>query len=321
MLPLDVRPATSADVSVAAQKFPDLHPDRWREEGNRRSLVAVLDDVIVGHARGIDNTFHPTSRVTVLEVAEDADNRIEVGRALLRELVAVSRLPLALKVTASMTFERQLARDLGGVAIQAMPRWRHVVSPEFRAWASQHRGEIEAYQERPASDALNLQVQHYIAQHASWSPAADPATLRDELAADDAPESTHPSSVVLRRDGRTVAAALVWTDVLEPWGGREVTLVTEHHDDDDARADLEACLAGVIDRSEDGAVLLIDSHATERVETLLARDLPKPPPTATDEWTAIVEIPVGTGPEPGAMPRGILPADAGWIEADFLPQP
>lgn len=320
MLAFDVRPATSADVSLAAQDFPDLHPDRWREGGNRRSLVAVLDGVILGHARGIDNIFHPASRVAVLEVDESTERRVEVGRALLRELAAVSSLPLALKLSASMTFERSLARDLGGVAIQAMPPWRHVVTPDLRAWATAHRGDVQNYQAHPCSDVLDLQVRHYIAQHASWSPAADAATLHEKFAPEHTPHGTHPSSVVLRRDGRAAAAAIVGTDVIEPWGGREVTLVTERHDDDETRAELEACLAAVIDQCADGAVLLVDFHATERVEMLIARGLPQPPPSPTDGWVAIVEIPVGAGPEPRAMPQGLLPAEASWIEADYLPQ-
>ncbi|WP_154792809.1 hypothetical protein [Occultella kanbiaonis] len=71
---MHVRPATTADVETSRGRFDDLLPDRWRGGNNRRSFVAVdPDGRVLGHCRGIDNDFHPASRVLVLEVLPDVE--------------------------------------------------------------------------------------------------------------------------------------------------------------------------------------------------------------------------------------------------------
>lgn len=165
-----------------------------------------------------------------------------------------------------------------------------------------------------ASDAvelLDLIVSHYLAQHAAWSPADEP-TLRTEFAADAEPGGYAPRSRLLRRDGRIVAAAMVW-----PGDEAEASLLTDRHNDPASRADMEACLAGVIDASPEGAVLLIDSHLTEPVEYAMMRDLPGPAPEEAGAWLAIVALPVPGGPVPIPLPRGLVPPEAGWIEDEL----
>lgn len=78
---------------------------------------------------------------------------------------------------------------------------------------------------------------------------------------------------------------------------------------------MEACLAGVVDRCGDDDVLLVDSHVTEAVETAMMLDVPGRFPG--DGWTAIVALPVPGGLRPAAMPPGLLPDRARWIERDF----
>ena len=73
---------------------------------------------------------------------------------------------------------------------------------------------------------------------------------------------------------------------------------------------MEACLAAAIDRSADGDVLLIDSHVTEELESSMMRDVPGPPPHPADTWTAIVGIPVPSGPAPTPLTDAQIPADA-----------
>ena len=80
---------------------------------------------------------------------------------------------------------------------------------------------------------------------------------------------------------------------------------------------MEACLAAVIDRSADGDVLLIDSHATEELESAMMRDVPGPAPHPQDTWTAIVGIPVPGGPAPIPLSAELIPAAAAKL-ADHL---
>lgn len=313
------RPATAADTDSAS--LTDLLPDCWREGNNRRSLVAV-DQVgrVLGHCRGIDNDFHPDSRTFVWEILEEEhlgdSSWAEVADALLRAHVEVSTLPLSLKPSAEETELIEVCARHGGILVQLMPPWRYVVGVPLRAWAAEHRATTDGLAAEPAGEArgeemLDVYVEHYTAQHARWSPAAEGPRLRAENAPDFVPGtagSFDPArSTVLVRAGRIVAQALVWPP--DEDGAVEVTLQSHPHEGPTARQDMEACLAGVVERSAEGNVLLIDSHLTEELESAMVRDLPGPPPHPGDTWTAIVGIPVPGGPDPLPLPRDLVPAD------------
>ena len=313
-------PTSQGHLEAARDLLPDLLVDRWRPGDNRRSFVALVDGRVVGHVLGVDNSVHPDSRVLVLEVLAHARGR-GVGTSLLAAQIAVSDRPLHVKLYASARAGRALARRVGGVAVQATPPWRYAINAALRAWAARRSSGAEKPTAADAPELLDLEVRHYLDQHARWSPAAEGA-LRAAFAADVHPggdDGFDPQrSVVVRRGGDIVAAGLVWPQHSgPPVAGREVSLICLQHGDLRARVDLEACLAGVIDRCDDADVLLIDSHVTESVETAMLGDLPGPEPFPGDEWMAIVAIPVPGGPEPVAMPSGLVPAEARWIEQEF----
>lgn len=316
---IEIRPATDADVEGGRETMPELLVDHWRPDGNPRSLVAVQDGRVVGHARGIDNEFHPRSRVLVMDVLPDY-RRKGIGSALLAAQRSVSDRPLELKIYARMTGARALARRFGAVAIQATPPWRYPMAPALRVWAASHSANAGSVDPADGPELLDLEVRHYVDQHASWSPA-EAAAVREEFAANYQPGS--PSaydsnlSTVLRRDGRIVAAALVWP--FDPGSaGNEVSLICEQHGSLIGRSDMEQCLGELITRCGDDTVLLIDSHVTQTVEAAMLRDLPGPWPDDRDGWMAIVAIPVPGGPAPLAMPAGLLPPEARWIEDEFI---
>lgn len=315
MVACSTRPATTTDAADPA--FEDLLPDRWREGDDRRSLVATdRAGRLLGHCRGIDNVFHPFSRTLVLEVRDGAP-WAEVADALLAAQIAVSALPLHLKPTAHEPELLGLCARHGGVLVQLMPPWRYVVDPALRTWAAAHRTTADgltadALDETRREEMLDLYVEHYTAQHARWSPAAAPAQLRAENSPDFAPGgegSVVPGrTAVLVRAGRIAAQALAWPP--EPDGGTEISVQSRPHEGPTARRDMEACLAAVIERSDDGDVLLIDSHVTEELESAMMRALPGPPPHPEDTWTAIVAIPVPDGPAPIPLPAERIPAGA-----------
>lgn len=312
---MTTRPATTADA--ADPVFEDLLPDRWRDGDNCRSVVATdTSGRLLGHCRGIDNSFHPDSRSLVLEVLE-GEPWTEAADVLLEAQIAVSTLPLRLKPAAHEPELLDLCARHGGVLVQLMPPWRYMVDDSMRAWAAEHRTTSDGLRAGDVHDArreemLDLYVEHYTAQHARWSPAAAPAELRAENAPDfvaGAEGSFDPiRSVVLERDGVIVGQALAWPP--EPDGGIEITLQSTPHEGRTARVDMEACLAAVIDRSADGDVLLIDSHITEELESAMMRDVPGPPPHPEDTWTAIVGIPVPGGPAPAPLANAQIPGDA-----------
>lgn len=315
-----MRPASAEDVEAARDLLPDLLVDRWRPGGNRRSFVALAGAEVVGHARGVDNDVHPDSRVLVAEVL-DAHRGRGVATALVQAQVDVSHRPLRVKLRASDVAGRALARRLGGIAVQACPPWRYAVTPALRAWAVQHRASVQVPSAHDAPELLDLEVRYYLDQHAGWSPAHE-TSLRETFAVD-----LHPGeggfgprrTTVLRVGGRIVAAALVWPHHPgPPVAGAEVSLICADHGDPASRAGMEACLAGVVDRCSDDDVLLVDSHATEAVETAMMRDVPGPGPFPGDGWLAIVALPAPGGLRPTAMPLGLLPDRARWIERDFI---
>lgn len=313
-----IRPATLTDAAT----WPDVEPDRWREGSNRRSFVAEVDGQLVGHCRGIDNVHHPFSRVLVLEVRPEARGQ-GVGTALLRAQIAVSTRPLRVKITQNAAAAWSLARSFGGVVEQACPPWRRIVGPELRAWAQSHRKTDPTMivrsitpEDLPALAALD--ADHYVAQHARWSPSASCEVLLELLADDFTAEGIDMSLTrVAIEDGRIVAAACVWP--CEASEGQqsadprpvEVSIIVDRHDDPARRPAMAACLAAVIDASKDGAVYGIDSHLTERVEYEFVRSVPSR--DGTDSWMALVAIPVPGGPEPIPVPQELIPDEASWM--------
>ncbi|MBK0331318.1 hypothetical protein I8D64_07870 [Brachybacterium sp. MASK1Z-5] len=318
-----VRPATAEDVAAFSDALPDLIQDRWRPGGNRRSFVAVAPtgagERIVGHCRAVDNTVHPDSRVMLLEVAPDLRGQ-GVDDALLRAQVDASTAPPRMKIYEHQIDDQQLAARFGGIAVQVTPPWRYVVGPEMRAWAAQH-GPVGSAEIGPAlaeepGDLLALEVDHYIDQHASWSPTAPRESLLAELGEDHDPRP--PStwdrgrSRALRRDGRLLAAVLVWP-ADDEGGAPEVSLLSRPYVGPSSRADKEACLAALIEASADGDELLIDSHLTMREEWAMMREVPGLAPSDGRDWMAITAIPVPGGPEPAPVPRELIPAETPWV--------
>lgn len=316
-----IRATTQDDVRSSRTTFAQLRPDRWRRNRNARSFIAIEDDGVVGHCVAVDNAFHPGSRVLDLEVIPER-RRCGIGSALLQAQLDVSTAPPHLKVDESMTAVRALAAAFGAVPVQACPPWRYPVTEELRQWAAEHRGSARSIRDGERNALLDLYVAHYRAQHASWSPAAEPIALRGEFAADfeaSGDDGFDPvRCAVLERAGQLVASALVWPyDALH--GGYEVGLETRRYNDPRSRADMEQCLAHVIDTSPDREVLLIDSHLTEDVEFAMVHDLPRPTqgedatsPTS-GEWMTILAIPVPGGPAPIRLLRSLVPLEAAWI--------
>lgn len=321
MTTFEVRPATEADVDAGRVEFPGIAVDHWAEGSNRRCFVAATPGGdVLGSCRAVDNAAHPGSRVMALAVRAEIDtaDADDVRDALLRAQVEASTLPLRMKVYEYQSGDRALARRFGGVAIQATPPWRFAVDDVMRAWAAEHRAAVEPIGDADRPDVRELEVDHYIAQHASWSPAAPRAVMLDYFAEDHEPGSPtawdRKRSVLLRREGRVVAAALLWPGSNgAPGDGREVELLSRPYEGTRARADKEACLAAVIDGSVDGEVLLVDCHVTEALERDMMSAVPGRTRAATDTWMAIVSIPVPGAPRPVAVDSSLLPDEAAWI--------
>lgn len=314
-----IRPATEVDVGASSAMLSRLRPDRWRPNRNARSFVAIEARGVVGYCLAVDNAFHPDSRVLDLDVIPER-RRCGIGSALLQTQLEVSTTPPHLKVSESMTAVRGLAARFGAVPVQACPPWRYQVSEALRQWAAVHRGSARSIHDYEREPLLDLYVTHYRAQHASWSPAAEPVALRREFAEDfesgGKGEFDPVRSAVLERDGLPVASALVWPyDSMRR--GYEVGLETRRYDDPRSRSDMEQCLAHVIDTSPDREVLLIDSHLTEHLEFAMVRDLARAAginnSPGSGQWMTILAIPVSDGPAPIRLPRSLVPPDAAWI--------
>lgn len=298
-----VRPATPSDDDPA---LPGLRPDHWRASGNPRSFVAVdATGRVLGHCRGVDNVFHPQSRSLVLACTGEGWDA-GVADALLAAQIEASSLPLRMKLTPSALREVELAERFDAVVEQVCPPGRRVVGATLRAWASRHRGATAAAMEGDADELRELWIDHYIDQHAAWSPAATRAVLLDELHDDFVPGTAGcfdiDRSVVLRRDGVIVAAAIVWPDD-EP----EVTLVARPHRGAASVRDRQACLSSLIEASADGDVLLLDAHLTERDEYAMMRGVPGVDPDA--ECCALVAVLVPDGPVPCPLDQRLVPEE------------
>ena len=321
MTTFEVRPATEADVDAGRVEFPGIVVDHWAEGSNRRCFVAATPGGdVLGSCRAVDNTAHPGSRVMALAVRAELDtaDADDVRDALLRAQVEASTLPLRMKVYEYQAGDRALARRFGGVAIQATPPWRFAVDDVMRAWAADHRAAVEPIGDAHRPDVRELEVDHYLAQHASWNPAAPRAVMLDYFAEDHEPGSPTAwdpkRSVLLRREGRVVAAALLWPGTNgAPGDGREVELLSRRYEGPHARADKEACLAAIIDSAADSEVLLVNCHVTEALERDMMMAVPGRTRAATDTWMAIVSIPAPGEPRPVAVDADLLPDEADWI--------
>lgn len=319
MTTFEVRPATQADVDAASTEFSDRAVDHWAEGGNRRCFVAAgSDGAVLGFCCAVDNAAHPGSRAMALAVGGDLEAPDAVRDALLRAQVEASTLPLRMKIYEHQTIDRAQARWFGGVAIQTTPPWRFAVDHAMRAWAAAHHGPVEPIGEADRQAVRELEVDHYIAQHASWSPTAPRSVMLDYFAEDHEPGN--PStwdpqrSVLLRRGGQVVAAALLWPGSNgAPTDGREVGLLSRPYEGPNARTDKQACLAAPVDGAPDGEVLLVDCHLTEGLERDMMLAVPGRTHAPTDTWMAIVAIPVPGAPRPVPVDGDLLPAEASWI--------
>ncbi|WP_409483675.1 hypothetical protein [Arsenicicoccus dermatophilus] len=264
---------------------------------------------MVGHCRGIDNAIHPRSRTLVLEVLPEL--RGAADDALLAAQFEVSTRPLSMKIDASARHDLALARRHRAVLVQLCPPWRFTVDAALHTWAAGRGGACAPVTDADRPELLDQFVHHYRAQHAWWSPAASIPVLAQQLRDGFEPGDASfdlARSRLLRRDGTVVAAGLLWPpeDDGEP---AELTLTALPYQSPTARVDLEACLAAVLTCLPDGAVVEIDSHVTEPVESALVRDLPA---TAEGEWLAIVEVPVPGGPTPVPLFRSLVPDACVW---------
>lgn len=326
-----VRPATSQDAADGQHRFPGMQPDRWREGGNRRSLALLdADGTVVGHCRGIDNTIHPASRVLVLEIAPELHGT-PAEDALLQAQVEVSALPLHAKPQEKDEALRALLERAGGVLVQLMPPWRFLVGPELRTWADRVLAEdpprpgariVPAAEVDPAA-LRRLETEHYIAQHASWSPAARPEVLTAEFAEDhDALAagtwSREHSRAILSADGDLLAAALLWGGfgtTENPATGEDAPELVHLSDPSNgagAFALKRRAIAAVVTSAPDGVELCIDSHLSLRAEYAAITAIPGRVDTA---WTAIVAVPVPGGPAPIPLDPALIPDEAAWARA------
>lgn len=332
-----IRPAEPRDVDRARDTFADLLPDRWREGGNRRSFVAVriyeLPDgepkpssvaQIVGHARGIDNAVHPGSRTLVFETVPELHGT-EAERDLLRALLATSPLPLHSKPEQKDTALRALLVSMDSVLVQLMPPWRYRVDADLKAWAQSRLDASDGdcllvpAASQPQEQILALEVEHYIAQHKTWSPTAARADLFEQLADDHDPASEatwdHDHSwAVTTPDGQLKAAALVWGAVKSAetassgQSAPEVSHLSYPYSSPQAWKNKLRAIAGVIRSVPVGTELCIDSHLSMRDEFAAIETIPGVD-SDDGEWCAIVAtLPPGAEPLSTLDPTLIPPA-------------
>lgn len=302
-----IRPTTAADVANSQGNFPKLLADHWRPVGNSRSFVAAKDDLVLGHCRAVDNTFHPQSRSFLLELA-NRETDTAIADALVSAQLETSNLPLHLKISASQVDEQKLAARHNGIVIQICPPWEYRINADMRRWATLHPSQAEPISENDLPDCLELWCQYYLKQHEKWTPAAELATLRTHFANDFVlAEGIDPRSVVLSRDGKIVAMAILWAADDEI---AELSLVALPYESSTARDDMEQCLAAVINALPDDELLGIDSHLTEQLESAMLADLPG---KAGGEWLAITAIPAPHGSVPRSFPSTNIPDNQMWL--------
>lgn len=337
MASIYIRPADTKDVDLARDSFPDLLPDRWREGGNRRSFVAVLPrdgfvgsshgEEIVGHCRGIDNAAHPRSRILVFDVSP-ALHGTDAERDLLRALTGTSALPLHSKLEQGDDALRALLVSAGSTLVQLMPPGRYVVDDNLKAWARSTLAtqdtdcQLVPAAEVSPEDVLALEVDHYIAQHETWSPAAQRADLLDYLSEDHDPSSPGAwnrdhSRAVTTRDGALLAGALVWGAVEQaeaPSRGDEAPEVghlSRPYASPASWANKLCAIAGVIQSVPMGTVLCIDSHLSMQDEFTAIGSIPGAN-RDNGQWRAIVATPAPGGVTPTPLDPALIPDAASW---------
>ncbi|MGL5405807.1 MAG: hypothetical protein ACRDAX_03310 [Propionibacteriaceae bacterium] len=307
-----IRPTTETDVAAGKETFPKIIVDNWIAGRNRRSFVALHNDEILGHCHAADNIFHPFSRTFLLSTAKTAHNSI-IEDALVSAQLAVSTLPLTMKIDQTQSANQELAHRHGGVVVQLCPPWEYTISEPLKQWAQSHIGNAESIDVSHRVSLLELFINHYTAQHKNWAPAAPLPVLREAFAEDFIAENysgfnlTH--SYILRRDSEIVAASLVWASD-SPDEVSEITLHSFPYDSPTSRSDSETCLAATVLSLPDQIKVGIDSHITERTETAMAQDLPG---KSGGTWLAIVEIPSTSGLQPQALCPNLIPGEAAWV--------
>ncbi len=341
-----VRPTTAADVIAGQELFPGMQPNHWAPGGNRRSFALLGEgSEVLGHCRGIDNPIHPHSRTLVFEVAPVVrGTAAEV--ALLQAQIDASTLPLHAKPTGDDRALCALLERCGGILVQLMPPWRRAVGPELRRWAEQvlqgaagvaeessvsgasgllgvAAPRIVPARDVPLAELQALEVEHYIAQHASWSPAADPVTLREAFAEDHDPRSADTwdrdcSQALVGANGSVLAAALLWgspgTAVAPATGddAPELVHLSRPFGGAEACAWKQQVIAAVVAELPDGAEVCIDAHASLAKEYAAIATIPG---CVDRMWTAIVAVPVPGGPAPIPFSAELIPDQAAWARA------
>lgn len=304
-----IRSTTSADVEAGRDRFATLIQDRWKDSLNRRSFVALDEQGnVIGHTRAIDNTFHPTSRVFMLEMVEELRGSA-VEDELMRAQIGASDLPLTMKIHDDQLADQALAHRFGGVVYQLCPPWEHVVDDELLAWARERDGGAEPVGEEDRVEALELFVHHYWHQHQEWSIPSPIEVLREEFVDDfisSEPGYDPRYSYILRRGGRIVAGAFLWPgdDDVD-----ELTCHTLSFESPQGCADMEVCLAAAILAMPHGKVVGIDAHRTWPLEWTMVEAIPG----GTGVWTALVSVPGRGGQVAAALDPSLIPDEAAWV--------
>ena len=309
--------------------------------GNRRSFVAVRqsstkagrdssrgDEEILGHCRGVDNAAHPGSRTLVFEVSPEILGTA-AEEALLKAQIDCSDRPLRSKLMQKDQSLRALLAKFDSVLVQLMPPWRYTVDAELRAWSekviSESSPEVQVVpaSQVEAATLHEMEVDHYIAQHESWSPAAERSILLDLLAEDHDPTSDGSwnrvcSTAVVSDRGDVLAAALVWGAVelsqVESSGNEapEVVYLSRSYGSRESWKHKLLAVAGVIASVPVGTELCIDSHLSMVDEFKSIGSIPGVDHESGD-WTAIVSTPVTNGALPIALDPALVPDVASWV--------
>jgi ribosomal protein S18 acetylase RimI-like enzyme len=209
-----------------------------------RTLVAEIDDRLVGAVTTARNSVHPARYILAIEVAADYRRR-GVARALLDEVCTLRpvSLPFAAKMRPSDPAAMALLRSRGGHVYQRCPGLRPdptdaQISLWCRRQASLEGIDLVALVDLPHAQRAELWVEQYLWVHEDWSPAAaDPLReLADEIAAEADP---HASVVTMNE---STPEAVTWAF---PEADGSVTIVSEttHRDTPNGTAKVAAGVA------------------------------------------------------------------------------
>ena len=234
---------------------------RWR-----RTLVAEIDNRLVGAVTVARNRVHPGRYNLAVEVAAGQRGR-GVGGTLIehaRRLVP-EPLPLAAKLRPSDASGLALLRRFGGRVYQRCPGLcPDPTSAAVAAWVAgvvpDRDAMVRPLGEVPRADWVELWVSQYLWVHQGWSPAAEGPLreLAQEITAEVNPEQTS----VAVRDARVVAVAWVFDG---PEGTAEVVAETIERRAPRGVADVAACLARSLSGLAEGGVSKaeIDGHVCD----------------------------------------------------------